>query len=82
MLEHNIIDQSLYQMLSRRPLGVQSQRPVQQAQPGFMQAVRHELTDLLGNKKLNFLSGARIFTTLDPNCRHKRKTPLSVQQLP
>lgn len=66
MLEHNIIDQSLYQMLSRRPLGVQSQRPVQQAQPGFMQAVRHELTDLLGNKKLNFLSGARIFTTLDP----------------
>ncbi len=55
MLEHNIIDQSLYQMLSQRPLGVQSQRPVQQAQPGFMQAVRHELTDLLGNKSSIFI---------------------------
>ncbi|MFC0308509.1 penicillin-binding protein 1B [Gallibacterium trehalosifermentans] len=66
MLQHNIIDNSLYQMLSQRPLGVQSQRPMQQAQPGFMQAVRQELNQLLGNKKLNFLSGAKIFTTLDP----------------
>lgn len=66
MLEHNIIDNALYQMLSQRPLGVQAQRPIQQPQPGFMQAVRQELNQLLGNKKLNYLSGARIFTTLNP----------------
>lgn len=60
-----IIDQELYDMLSARPLGVQPKGGVISPQPAFMQMVRQELQQKLGNK-INDLSGVKIFTTLDP----------------
>ncbi|EIS41307.1 penicillin-binding protein 1B, partial [Yersinia pestis PY-59] len=60
-----IIDAELYTMLSARPLGVQPKGGVITPQPAFMQMVRQELQQKLGNK-VNDLSGVKIFTTLDP----------------
>lgn len=60
-----IIDQELYQMLSARPLGVQPRGGVISPQPAFMQMVRQELQDKLGDK-VKDLSGVKIFTTFDP----------------
>lgn len=60
-----IIDQELYSMLSARPLGVQPKGGVISPQPAFMQMVRQELQQKLGDK-VKDLSGVKIFTTLDP----------------
>ncbi|ANI30980.1 bifunctional glycosyl transferase/transpeptidase [Yersinia entomophaga] len=60
-----IIDVELYNMLSARPLGVQPKGGVITPQPAFMQMVRQELQEKLGDK-VNDLSGVKIFTTLDP----------------
>lgn len=60
-----IIDQELYDMLSARPLGVEPKGGVITPQPAFMQLVRNELQQKLQDK-LGALSGAKIFTTLDP----------------
>ncbi|ACS86592.1 bifunctional glycosyl transferase/transpeptidase [Musicola paradisiaca] len=60
-----IIDEDLYNMLSARPLGVQPKGGVISPQPAFMQMVRQELQQRLGDK-VNDLSGVKIFTTLDP----------------
>ncbi|CNF09806.1 bifunctional glycosyl transferase/transpeptidase [Yersinia nurmii] len=60
-----IIDAELYNMLSARPLGVQPKGGVITPQPAFMQMVRQELQEKLGDK-VNDLSGVKIFTTLDP----------------
>jgi penicillin-binding protein 1B len=60
-----IIDQELYDMLSARPLGVQPKGGVIAPQPAFMQMVRQELQQKLGDK-IAGLSGVKIFTTLDP----------------
>ncbi|MCR3756039.1 MAG: peptidoglycan glycosyltransferase/peptidoglycan DD-transpeptidase MrcB [Sodalis sp. Psp] len=60
-----IIDGKLYNMLSSRPLGVQSRGGILTPQPAFMQMVREELQIKLGNK-ISDLSGIKIFTTLDP----------------
>ncbi|TCV99197.1 bifunctional glycosyl transferase/transpeptidase [Biostraticola tofi] len=60
-----VIDTELYNMLSARPLGVQPRGGVITPQPAFMQMVRQELQDKLGDK-VNDLSGVKIFTTLDP----------------
>nr|WP_314263302.1 bifunctional glycosyl transferase/transpeptidase [uncultured Moellerella sp.] len=60
-----VIDQALYDVLSARPLGVKPRSGVITPQPAFMQLVRQELTEKLGDK-VNNLSGAKIFTTLDP----------------
>ncbi|EKN4699990.1 bifunctional glycosyl transferase/transpeptidase [Yersinia ruckeri] len=60
-----IIDEELYTMLSARPLGVQPKGGVITPQPAFMQMVRQELQQKLGDK-VNDLSGVKIFTTLDP----------------
>ncbi|PHM38994.1 penicillin-binding protein 1b [Xenorhabdus mauleonii] len=61
----NVIDQELYDMLSARPLGVKPKSGVITPQPAFMQLVRQELQEKLGDK-INNLSGVKIFTTLDP----------------
>jgi penicillin-binding protein 1B len=61
----NVIDEELYNMLSARPLGVQPKGGVISPQPAFMQMVRQELQQRLGDK-VNDLSGVKIFTTLDP----------------
>lgn len=60
-----LIDTELYRMLSARPLGVQPRGGVISPQPAFMQMVRQELQQKLGDK-MNDLSGVKIFTTLDP----------------
>ncbi|MEX0447009.1 bifunctional glycosyl transferase/transpeptidase [Xenorhabdus sp. SGI246] len=60
-----VIDQELYDLLSARPLGVKPKSDVITPQPAFMQMVRQELQQKLGDK-VNDLSGVKIFTTLDP----------------
>ncbi|MGM3175941.1 bifunctional glycosyl transferase/transpeptidase [Dickeya lacustris] len=60
-----VIDDDLYNMLSARPLGVQPKGGVISPQPAFMQMVRQELQQRLGDKASD-LSGVKIFTTLDP----------------
>lgn len=60
-----VIDQAMYDVLSARPLGVKAKSGVITPQPAFMQMVRQELSEKLGDKFDN-LSGAKIFTTLDP----------------
>ncbi|CDG20267.1 Penicillin-binding protein 1B [Includes: Penicillin-insensitive transglycosylase; Penicillin-sensitive transpeptidase] [Xenorhabdus poinarii G6] len=60
-----IIDQELYDLLSARPLGVKPKSESITPQPAFMQLVRQELQEKLGDK-VNDLSGVKIFTTLDP----------------
>ncbi|CDL87507.1 bifunctional glycosyl transferase/transpeptidase [Xenorhabdus cabanillasii] len=60
-----VIDQELYDLLSARPLGVKPKSDVITPQPAFMQMVRKELQEKLG-EKVNDLSGVKIFTTLDP----------------
>uniref|UniRef100_A0A6V7KC12 Penicillin-binding protein 1B n=1 Tax=Bracon brevicornis TaxID=1563983 RepID=A0A6V7KC12_9HYME len=60
-----IIDEDLYNMLSARPLGGQPKGGVITPQPAFMQLVRQELQQRMGDK-VKDLSGVKIFTTLDP----------------
>jgi penicillin-binding protein 1B len=62
--QQKIIDQELYDMLSARPLGVQPRGGVISPQPAFMQMVRQQLHDKLGDK-VKDLSGVKIFTTFD-----------------
>ena len=62
--QQKVIDQELYEMLSARPLGVQPKGGVITPQPAFMQMVRNELQQKLGDK-VKDLSGVKIFTTLD-----------------
>lgn len=63
--EQGVIDKELYDMLSARPLGVQPKGGVISPQPAFMQMVRQELQQKLGDK-IAQMSGVKIFTTLDP----------------
>ncbi len=60
-----VIDQEMYDVLSARPLGVKEKSGVITPQPAFMQLVRQELREKLGDK-VDELSGVKIFTTLDP----------------
>lgn len=62
--QQKIIDQELYDMLSARPLGVQPRGGVISPQPAFMQMVRQQLAEQLGDK-VKDLSGVKIFTTFD-----------------
>ncbi|KGD70505.1 bifunctional glycosyl transferase/transpeptidase [Tatumella morbirosei] len=63
--QQKYIDEDMYNMLSARPLGVQPKGGVITPQPAFMQMVRNELQEKLGDK-VQDLSGVKIFTTLDP----------------
>ncbi|MDD9340534.1 MAG: bifunctional glycosyl transferase/transpeptidase [Providencia heimbachae] len=60
-----VIDHEMYQVLSARPLGVKTREGLVASQPAFMQMVRLELNEKLGDQ-IKALSGAKIFTTLDP----------------
>ncbi|MDX7997863.1 bifunctional glycosyl transferase/transpeptidase [Xenorhabdus sp. Reich] len=61
----NVITQKDYDLLSVRSLGVKPKSESITPQPAFMQLVRKELQEKLGDK-VNALSGVKIFTTLDP----------------
>lgn len=62
--QQDVIDQELYDMLSERPLSIQRKGGVITPQPAFMQMVRNELQQKLGDK-VKDLFGVKIFTTLD-----------------
>ena len=65
MLEHKIIGEELYQLLSQRPLGVQEKGKISRKYPAFIQTLQTELRHQLGEGKTENLLGARIFSTLD-----------------
>ncbi|MDO4431150.1 MAG: penicillin-binding protein 1B [Lonepinella koalarum] len=65
MLDHQMIGQELFDMLSKRPLGVQEKGQITRRYPAFMQTLQRELRENLSEMKLANLSGARIFTGLD-----------------
>lgn len=60
------LDQASYDMFSARPLDVRPRGGVISPQPAFMQMVRNDLGIQFTDEKLKLLSGAKIFTTLDP----------------
>ncbi|MFP3014103.1 MAG: bifunctional glycosyl transferase/transpeptidase [Arsenophonus sp.] len=60
-----IIDNKIYNTLIKRPLSVKIKSAVLTPHPAFMELVKKELSEKLGNI-VNNLSGAKIFTTLDP----------------
>lgn len=64
LLEHQVINQELYHLLSKRPLGVQEKGRINRKYPAFIQTLQTELRKL-NDIKANMLSGARIFSTLD-----------------
>ena len=65
MLEHKMIGDELYQLLSQRPLGVQQKGQISRKYPSFIQALQADLRRELGEHKMSSLLGARIFTTMD-----------------
>ena len=65
MLEHKMIGDELYQLLSRRPLGVQQKGQISRKYPSFIQTLQADLRRELGEHKISSLLGARIFTTMD-----------------
>ncbi len=67
MLDHQIIGQELYDILTARPLGVQPRGQIIRRYPAFLQTVQTELFNRLGSNKEHQLMGAKIFTTLDPH---------------
>ncbi|MGP1932121.1 MAG: transglycosylase domain-containing protein, partial [Arsenophonus sp. ET-DL12-MAG3] len=60
-----IINYETYNILSVKLLGVKERSGILTPQPAFIELVLRELTEKLGDK-INNLSGARIFTTLNP----------------
>jgi len=65
MLEHKMIGDELYQLLSQRPLGVQQKGLISRKYPSFIQTLQADLRRELGEHKISSLLGARIFTTMD-----------------
>ena len=65
MLEHKMIGDELYQLLSQRPLGVQQKGQISRKYPSFIQTLQADLRRELGEHKMSSLLGARIFTTMD-----------------
>lgn len=63
--EQNIIDEELYQLLSRRSLSILPKGGVISPHPAFVQLVKRDLRKQLG-EHANHLSGMKIFTTFDP----------------
>ncbi len=76
--DQKVIDNSLYELLSRRPLGVQEKGQIAQSFPAFIQLLRRELQANLG-ANVNELSGTRIFTTLDVNQQKAAEAALTQQ---
>lgn len=65
LLENRVIDNELYEMLSKRPLGVQQRGQINRKYPAFIQTLQAELRAQFGENRAEALSGARIFSTLD-----------------
>ena len=65
MLEHKMIGDELYQLLSQRPLGVQPKGQISRKYPSFIQTLQADLRRELGEHKISSVLGARIFTTMD-----------------
>ncbi len=65
LLNNKIIDDKLYKMLITRPLGIKKKGIIYQKQPAFMQTLKMELKQKLGQNYFSKLSGSKIFTTLD-----------------
>lgn len=65
MLDHKMIGDELYQLLSQRPLGVQQKGQISRKYPSFIQTLQADLRRELGEHKISSLLGARIFTTMD-----------------
>ncbi|MCK9061856.1 penicillin-binding protein 1B [Haemophilus influenzae] len=65
MLEHKMIGDELYQLLSQRPLGVQKKGQISRKYPAFIQTLQADLRRELGEHKMSSLLGARIFSTMD-----------------
>ncbi|QIW16889.1 penicillin-binding protein 1B [Pasteurellaceae bacterium RH1A] len=76
LLDHHVINQELYELLSARPLGVKEKGSIYRQQPAFMQALNMSLREELGEAKAANLSGAKIFTTFDP--KQQRSAELAV----
>lgn len=70
LLEHKVIGQELYDMLSKRPLGVQKRGQINRKYPAFIQTLQAELRQQLGENRASSLSGTRIFSTLDIKQQH------------
>ncbi|OOF50682.1 penicillin-binding protein 1B [Rodentibacter genomosp. 1] len=65
MLDHQMIGDELYELLSNRPLGVQTKGQISRKYPAFIQTLRADLRRLVGEHKSASLLGARIFSTMD-----------------
>ncbi len=65
LLDHQVINQELYALLSSRPLNIREKGTIYREQPAFMQALTIDLKNELGEIKSAQLSGTKIFTTLD-----------------
>ncbi|MDU5840890.1 MAG: transglycosylase domain-containing protein, partial [Haemophilus parainfluenzae] len=65
MLDHQMIGDELYELLSKRPLGVQAKGQISRKYPAFIQTLQADLRRQLGENKTSALLGARIFSTMD-----------------
>ncbi|XBC42462.1 MAG: penicillin-binding protein 1B [Buchnera aphidicola (Meitanaphis elongallis)] len=65
LLQQNVINSNLYNALIVKSLKVKSRGDIISSQTAFLQIVKQELKEKLGDKIKN-LSGIKIFTTLDP----------------
>lgn len=63
MLDHQMIGDELYEMLSKRPLGVQAKGQISRKYPAFIQTLQADLRRQLGKiKPLRYL--VRVFSPL------------------
>lgn len=65
LLEHEVINQELYELMIAQPLGVKEKSNFYAPQPAFMHALNLDVKRQFGENRANTLSGAKIFTTLD-----------------
>lgn len=66
LLDHKKISQGDYDFLAKQPLGVKEKGNIYRQQPAFMHALNLDIKQELSESKMGLLSGAKIFTTLDP----------------
>lgn len=74
LLEHKIIGEELYQILIKRPLGVQPKGQITRKYPAFIQTLQGELREKMGENKTAHLLGAKIFSTLDPKIQQQAES--------
>lgn len=74
------IDEKLFKLLIQRPLGIQSRDEALILQPAFNQMIYNKISNM---RKTHDLSGAKVFTTLDPVSQKsaEKAIKLGVQQL-